>query len=394
MNLRKIDLAPEDLRNGSNKERFFKRFLLIFGIIAVIFGISLIWSITTSTSSVFHFSIPKAVEPIKSTDNRVNVLLLGNGGGGHDGPDLTDSIIVASYNLKSKNVIFFSIPRDLWLDNIKYKINAAFELGEVAGNGLAFAEDKIDDVLGIPIHYGVRVDFDGFAKAIDLVGGIDVVVEKTFDDWEYPLTDKENDLCGLTEAEIELTVDDARALNLQPGKKRVLVRADGKVATTSADFACRYEHIHFDKGEVHLDGKSALKFVRSRHGTNGEGSDFARSKRQHAVIEAFRSKVLSLPTLINPGKIAELYSTFSKSIETDIPKEKFLDFYNLTKNVTQTKSVVLGDLGGSSLFINPSPADYGGAWVLVPKDRDFGKIAEFVKTALQQQDASPAPKTP
>lgn len=394
MNLRKIDLAPEDLKNGASRGNFFKRFLLIFGVIALIFVISLIWSITTSTSSVFHFSIPKAVESIKSTDGRVNVLLLGNGGGFHDGPDLTDSIIVASYNLKLKNVIFFSIPRDLWLDNIKYKINAAYEVGKSGGNGLTFAQDKIDDVLGLPIHYGVRVDFDGFAKAIDLVGGIDVMVEQTFDDWLYPLTGKEDDLCGLTEAEIELSLEEARVLSLSPGKKRVLVRADGKVATTSADFACRYEHIHFDKGGAHLDGEMALKFVRSRHGTNGEGSDFARSKRQHAVIEAFRKKVLSVPTLINPGKIVELLSTFSKSFETDIPKEKFLDFYNLTKNVTSSKSVVLGDLGGSSLFINPSPADYGGAWVLVPKDRDFSKISEFVNSTLQAQDASPSPAAP
>lgn len=394
MNLRKIDLAPEDLKSGSNRGGFFKRFLVVFGVIALIFVISLIWSITTSTSSVFHFSIPKAVESIKSTDGRVNVLLLGNGGGLHDGPDLTDSIIVASYNLKLKNVIFFSIPRDLWLDNIKYKINAAYEVGKSGGSGLSFAQDKIDDVLGLPIHYGVRVDFDGFAKAIDLVGGIDVEVEKTFDDWLYPLNGKEDDLCGLTEAEIELSLDEARALSLTPGKKRVLVRADGKAATISADFACRYEHIHFDKGGAHLDGETALKFVRSRHGTNGEGSDFARSKRQQAVIEAFRKKVLSLPTLINPGKIVELLSTFSKSFETDIPKEKFLDFYNLSKNVTSSKSVVLGDLGGSSLFINPSPADYGGAWVLVPRDGDFGKIAEFVHSTLLEQDASPAPVTP
>ena len=125
-------------------------------------------------------------------------------------------------------------------------------------------------------------------------------------------------------------------------------------------------------------------------GTNGEGSDFARSRRQQLVIEAFREKALSIPTLANPGKVTELISTFNKSVETDIPLDKFLDFYNLAKSINKTESVVLGDLGdGKSLFYNPPPSEYGGGWVLVPQGKDFSKIAELVKLKLEEISVEP-----
>lgn len=385
--MKRLDLnIPEPTTKKPFKLKSIRRVLLVLGIVTILFFISIIWTTAKLSPATFNFAV--AVAPIKSTDGRVNVLLLGLAGGKHDGPDLTDSIIIASYNIKTKKSILFSIPRDLWLEGIKQKINAAYEIGKSKGIGLIFAEDKIDDILGMPIHYGLKLDFAGFAKAIDTVEGVDVEVSKTFDDWEYPITNKENELCGNSEQEIELNEDQAKAMNLTTGKHKLIVTPTGKVASESADFACRFEHLHFDKGLLHLNGEEALKFVRSRHGTSGEGSDFARSKRQQLVMESFRSKVISLPTLINPHKIAELVDAFQQSFETDIPKEKFLDFYTLSKSMTKSESVVLGDLGGgNTLFINPPSSEYYGAWVLVPKDKDFSKIAQFIKETIQKQDA-------
>src|SRR3989338_1496591 len=88
-------------------------------------------------------------------------------------------LIVLSLNLKTKQTVMFSSPRDLWMDNIKQRINATYEIGKKTGSGLSFAEDKIDDILGLTIHYGVLINFDGFGKAIDLVDGIDIEVPTT-----------------------------------------------------------------------------------------------------------------------------------------------------------------------------------------------------------------------
>lgn len=398
--LKKLDLqiAP-DRGKQRRHEKMLKKIQPLLIILSLVIAVAFAWSFLHTSSSVFQFAIGGG-SALKSTDDRVNILLLGLAGGKHDGAYLTDSIIVASYHLKSHKVTLISIPRDLWLDSIKNKVNAAYEvglLGKNGGNGLKFAEDKIDDILGIPIHYGIRIDFSGFAKAVDLVEGVDVEVPKTFDDYNYPITGKEDDLCGLQEKEIELNdekikmIDPDGKLNLKAGKQKLLVDLNDKVATQAADFACRFEHIHFDKGVQHLDGETALKFVRSRMGTNGEGSDFARSRRQQLVLQSFRNKVLSLQTLFNVQKISGLISTFGESVETDIEKERFLELMSLLKKQDGSESIVLGDIGnGKSVFETGSPGVYG-AYVLVPPNNDFSNVKEYLKTKLDEA-AVTAPK--
>ncbi|MBI3485972.1 LCP family protein, partial [Candidatus Daviesbacteria bacterium] len=377
--LKKIELAS--VKKKKSKKFWLSLFVLIILVVGGLFVVDLF---SGSSSSVFTYVLSKG-NTIKSTDDRVNILLLGNAGGKHDGPELTDSIIVASYNLKTSRVTLISVPRDLWLDSIKAKVNAAYEIGNKTSQGLKFSEDKIDDILGVPIHYGIRVDFDGFAKAIDLVGGVDLEVPKTFDDYNYPITDKEDDSCGLVQKEVDLDASIAAILHLSTGKQTVFMTSDNHIASTSADFACRFEHLHFDQGLTHMDGELALKFVRSRMGTNGEGSDFARSRRQQLVLQAFRKKALSLETLTSPSKVASVVTTLGQSIETDIPADRFIDFFKLIKNMEGVDSLVLGDLGkGQSLLINPPAEDFGGAYVLIPENNDLNKVHDFIKTTLDK----------
>lgn len=383
-NLVHLNLSKPARRN------FFKKYRFLLLIASILIITTIIWSFLTSTSSVFNFAIAQ-INPLKSTDLRVNILMLGNAGGKHDGPYLTDSIIIASYHLKSKKTTLISVPRDLWIDGTQTKVNTVYIYGQQkSGNGLKVAEDEIDNILGIPIHYGVRIDFRGFIKAVDLVEGVDIEIPNTFDDFNYPIEGKENDLCGLLEKEVELSEEQISALNLRddhirlkPGLNKVLVDSADKIATESADFACRFEHISFKKGKTHLDGETALKFVRSRMGTNGEGSDFARSRRQQIVLQAFRSKVLSLETLFNPAKIKGLIDAFGESFETDIPIERSLDFLKLVRNSENVSNIVLGDLGGGkSVLMVPPPSQYGGAFVLIPPGNDFSAIKDYIKQRL------------
>jgi len=393
--------------NRGKKQGAFVKLTVLF-VIVVIILYAIYWFFTSSDSGPLQMVFNK--NKIEQTEGRVNVLLLGNAGGKHDGASLTDSIIVASYDLKNNKATLFSIPRDLWLDNVDAKINTVYQLGKKNhedGNGLAYAEEKIGEVVGLPIHYGVRLDFNGFAKAIDLVEGVDIEVPKTFDDFVYPIEGKEADLCGLSEKEVEISKEVYSKLKLPSGtptfpssddtkiKIKTLVGPNDKIATESSDFACRFEHVHFDQGKMHMDGTTALKFVRSRQGTNGEGSDFARSRRQQLVIDAFRSKVLSLETLLNPQKLLGLASTFGESFETDIEQSKFLEFYNLSKKLQSTENIVLGDLGKGESLLVVGPVSKYGAFVLVPKN-DWKTITDFVKLKLEgsasAQLASPSPK--
>lgn len=348
---------------------------------------------------------------LHSSGNRINILLLGIAGGTHDGTNLTDTIMIASYNLKTNQVYLFSIPRDLWLPELRSKANAVYEIGLSQKNGLGLSKTIMGNILGIPINYALRVDFRGFVQAIDAIDGIEVSVENSFDDYLYPIQGKENDLCGNTEAEMDFNEEEAKKLNIEAGKRKILLTADGSIATDSAQedkgiryFSCRYEHIRFDKGKMQMGGAVALAFVRSRHGTNGEGSDFARSKRQQKVIEAVRDQILSLETLVNPQRAVELIKILGESIDTDISVKEVGEFYKLSKKMDKIQSFVLDDSprndlpdGRKSLFIHPLASDYGGAYVLISEDDDFSIVAGYVRKILNgeitEYDATASART-
>ncbi len=369
-------------------------FLLVIGIL-ISFAALLI---TRSGTSPIVDSVSSILSgtSLKSTNGRVNILLLGIAGGAHDGTNLTDTIIVASYDLKTNQVYLFSIPRDLWLPALQSKSNAAYEIGLSEGNGLVLAKTVMGNIVGLPVHYALRVDFRGFVAAIDAINGIEVEVENPFDDYLYPIQGKENDLCGNEEKEMEFGEEDAKKLNIEPGKKKVLITADGQIATDAAAekkgmkyFSCRYEHIRFDKGRMQMGGAVALAFARSRHGTNGEGSDFARSKRQQKVIEAVRNKLLSLETLADPQKVTDLIKALGKSVDTDISVKDMVEFYQLSKKLDKTSNFILDDSlrlglpdGRGSLFVHPPAANYGGAYVLVSQDDDFSIVQGYVRKVL------------
>lgn len=348
---------------------------------------------------------------LHSSGNRINILLLGIAGGTHDGTNLTDTTMIASYNLKTNQVYLFSIPRDLWLPELRSKANAVYEIGLSQKNGLGLSKTITGNILGIPIHYALRVDFRGFVQAIDAIDGVEVSVENSFDDYLYPIQGKENDLCGNTEQEMDFNEEEAKKLNIEAGKRKVLITADGQIATDSAQedkgvkyFSCRYEHISFEKGRMKMGGAVALIFVRSRHGTNGEGSDFARSKRQQKVIEAIRDKILSLETLANPRRAVELIKILGESIDTDISVKEVGEFYKLSKKMDKIQSFVLDDSprndlpdGRKSLFIHPLASDYGGAYVLISEDDDFSIVAGYVRKILNgeitEYDATASART-
>lgn len=317
---------------------------------------------------------------LKSTNRRINVLLLGIGGGTHDGPDLTDTIIFASIDQDKNNITFVSIPRDLWIPSLASKINAAYADGEAKkhGDGLIVAKSIVSQVIGQNIDYGVRIDFSGFVKAVDSVGGLDVLAPNTFDDYNYPITGEEDNTCGHSDTEI--------------------ASLSAQIATGSASefdaFSCRYKHIHFDKGLRHMDGETALEFVRSRHALGSEGSDFARSRRQQAVIQALRNKVLSIQTFFDPSRVIGLVNILSDSIDTDIKQDEYDDFIRLAEKMKQAKmNNFVIDAGDAQtqrqgLLINPQVSEQTRyQWILIPRvgDGDFSEIHSYVACVLSYQ---------
>lgn len=266
---------------------------------------------------------------IKTPDGRINILLMGVGGEGHDGPQLTDTLILASLDTKDNRVAMLSIPRDLAYPmgyNQFRKINSlnAFEEKSHPGEGARRTADSIGELFNIRVDHVLRVDFQGFAKFIDALDGIDVNVEKSFTDTSYP----------------------------------------------AEDF--KYRTVSFQKGQMHMTGSRALEFVRSRHGTNGEGSDFARSRRQQLVIQAVREKALALGTLANPKKISDLLNIVSGHIQTDLSTWNLVAFMPMAAQLDTNRitSRVLTDAADGEL----SPANVNGGYMLFPRKPDWSEI--------------------
>lgn len=326
-------------------------FVILFALVILFLTKALLWSqkvmhdtgITPGTVYGFVFDTGA---PLASSDQRTNVLILGIGGGTHEGPDLTDTMMVVSLNRAKSSMALISIPRDIWSDTLKDKVNSAYHYGEEKqkGGGLTLAKAISEDVVGIPLHYSVVIDFSGFKNIIDLAGGITVNVTEAFTDTEYPVDGKENDPCG----------------------GDPLLR-------------CRYETVHFDAGAQHMNGDRALIYVRSRHAEGVEGSDFARARRQQAVIVALKEKLMHPTTWLPPKKGIALMKAIDDTTDTDMNIGQWL---TVVKEIATTREQNIQKVTFDTLLTSPPETWYGGRYVLVPQD-SFDVIHEYIQKQLQ-----------
>ncbi len=341
---------------------------LKFGTIglAAIVGIFLLWAIVgsiitygrvTDTNSTkqapglqFHDIGPDKLQG--EGDGRVNVLLIGIGGDKHPGGKLADTIMVASFDPKNKEAALLSLPRDLYVPingNGSAKINAAHAYGEQNskkfGSGPAVLKKTVADILDLPIHYYIRVDFTALEKIVDTLGGVTVDVERPINDQLYP-----------------------------------------------ADNMIDYAPFRLAAGSQTLNGKTALKYARSRHASGGEGSDFARARRQQKLLSAIKSKALSLGILTNPKKISEIIGILGSHIKTDLTLKEMERFMQIWKSVDESKIItkVLDNGPGGPLIA--SSGDERG-YILLPRAGDFSEIQQiaheiFTDPYLREEKAS------
>ncbi len=280
---------------------------------------------------------------------RVNILLLGRGGGTHDAPDLTDTLMVASIDPVNHTSTLLSLPRDLWVNVPNQgvmKLNAAWETGEfkylgksTAGStdrraiaaGFNMVDKTVEDVLDITIDYNMLVDFQAFKQAVDTVGGISINVPADLVD---PTMAWEN------------------------ANNPVLAKA----------------------GVQNFDGKQALIYARSRETT----SDFARAERQRSMLLALKGKVATLGTLSNPLKLSGLMNAFGNNVQTDLSINNATRLYSILKGVddSQTASLSLAANGTTPYVVG---GNINGQSVVLPKAGLFkyDAIHQFIRSQLK-----------
>lgn len=274
---------------------------------------------------------------LKHEENgEVRFLLMGIGGENHDGGTLTDTMILATLRLpRTKNdlpkVGLISIPRDLAADIAGYgirKINSAYAYG-----GAELAVKTVEDALNVKIPYYGVVDFAGFKKAIDDLGGMEIFVETGFTDSQFP---------------------DEKGGYLEP--------------------------LAFEPGLQKMDGTRALQYVRSRHGNNNQGTDFARSRRQQELLKALKNKILSRESLKNFGALNRALESLAEHLHTNLEPHEFLRLYGLAKDIENERiySLSLNHEGG---ILCDQIDEETKAYLLVPclGPGDFSAIRSLVQ---------------
>lgn len=302
-----------------------------------------------------------------------NLLVMGYGGVGHDGAYLTDTMLLIHYDPTQHTVVMTNIPRDLYVF-VPYggpqtgyygKINSAFSYVMNASSpsaaGLSdrysftddtskvdaaanLAKDVVEQVTGQRVDYWTTFTFDGFRKLIDAIGGVDVTVDKTFDDYEYPANDNSN--------------------------------VDASVM-----------HIHFDAGPQHLNGERAIEFARSRKSLQ-DGSDFARSKRQMKIVQAVEKK-MSDPSMFL--KVFDIMNALQGTVRTSFTFDELhalFDYYRSTdgKAATSNLKFVSQILDDQNLLYDSTTST--GDFILLPQagNYNYQDIHDWVQGGYTSPD--------
>ncbi|MBC7546547.1 LCP family protein [Candidatus Saccharibacteria bacterium] len=323
-------VEPEPSRWTRLRRRVtLKRIVIFIVLAAIIIGGILGGKFLYNAHKIFGGSILDILQTtkLKGEDaGRVNILLAGNSADdtGHDGAQLTDSILILSVDTKNNKAFMLSVPRDLYVkigDSGHSKINAAYVYGEsnkFADNGypkggMGLLQQTISQTFGIDINYYALVNYSALREAVNAVGGITVNIHS----------------------------DDKRGY-FDP----------------SIDYVTNKGLVKLTNGEHTLNGQQALNFSRARgdaYGSYGYArSDFERTKNQRLMLLALKTKAVSAGTLSNPAKLSSLADAIGGNVKTDLNLSEVRRLYDITKEINPAaiSSLSLNDIGGKNLLAN------------------------------------------
>lgn len=304
-------------------------------------GGDLVQTITTIPQQVIQVTEPSRAPRI---EDRYTIVIVGNDARPGEDRRLirTDSMMLLTMDPVNQEAAILSIPRDLYVpipvgtgnsrEVITTRINEAWQLGYLRnypGGGAALMKRTIEYNFGIPVNNFIMVDFTGFEKAVDTVGGIEVDVPYRIVDNEYP------------------TIDYG------------------------------YQTIRFEPGVQTLNGARALIYARTRH----QDSDFGRTKRQQQIVLAMRDKALQLNLL---PRLPQVFADLTSTIETDINVADALNLARVARDIPR-ESILTHNLDGNATV----DANVGGAAVLMPNRSEIAKIVSelFYDPKVKQEAA-------
>lgn len=293
---------------------------------------------TTLLTPIFH--LEQSPLPGES-QGRTNILLLGKANEKTAGQKLTDTIMVASFDFTRKKIALLSLPRDLYVEipdtHTFTKLNALYQYDMDQEKNAETVKKAVSNITGLPIHAFATLDYDGFVRIVDQVGGISVFVERDLFDPHYP----------------------------------------------GPNYS--YETFQIDAGWRDLDGATALKYVRERH-ADPEG-DFGRAKRQQAVLSAIKNKAFSTTTFLDPRTIFGIMETLGSHIRTDLSLENISSLLALANTFdTHAIETVVVDAWKPESLLRVSHVQVGpvAMFILLPRTGNWNEIRELANTIFDR----------
>lgn len=290
--------------------------------------------------------------PLNGSD-RVNVMMVGYGGGDHDGAYLADSIQLLSIDPATDTTTTIPIPRDLWIEGAPTfgqngKINEVFSIGHLRNGSIdegarALAE-VVTTVTGLQVDHWITIDFQGFQEMVDAVGGVTI--------------DNPTPFCWTTIEQFHL---------------------EG-----------RWEMGCFERGTLQLGGEEALTYTRARYTSEvAESTDFARSVRQGRIISALRSKLGDGGVFsVMPG--LQLMDAMEGRVRTDL---SVIDLFLLSSHLSSDRRVELVED-----VVLTATTNTIGQYILIPVGwtgpGDYGTIQAYLETELAEPVTAPATDAP
>ena len=370
------------------KRRWFKVgmfFLLLF----FIGGGLVFWKVGSITNKIsegnflesFIHSIPGVKDELKGEEEgRINILLLGMRGADlPGGGTLADTIILASIKPKENKVSMISIPRDLYVTvpgtNDKQKINAVHAYGEENGKkeGMQNMKKIVEEVSGLSVHYAVSINFNGFKKLIDAVGGVEITLDAPF---EEAVQFNEPHVCdsffNVPTGEYQNKTVKYFSKTSQIYKTRIvasypLCTAPKETLECGGDF-------RLPTGKQTLNGEKALCYARSRTTSN----DFERARRQQLILKLIKDKMMSVGTLTDFSKVNATMDALGENARTDMEIWEIKRMYDLYKE-TNNPEIYQRVLENSEEGLLYYPGESAAGYILLPIGENYDKIREMTK---------------
>lgn len=367
----------------TRKQKIRKRIIvgIVIFIAAVLLAVAgfLAFKAFNATGSVFNGSFADLIqhEPLKKDENgRSNFLVVGTSEDdpGHQGGNLTDSILVLSIDQEKKNAYMFSIPRDLYVDygeaclsGYKGKINVYFSCSN-EGDDDAAEQDRlsktqafIGDIVGLDIQYGVHVNYTVMRDVINAIGG-EITVNIEGNDGSGP-----SDKIGIMDSNFDWKC--------------------GKPAVRKTKCPPNGHFIEYEPGPQVLDAEHALYLAQARGDaapTYGLAqSNFDRERNQQKIIVAMKDKALSSGTLTNLGAVTGLIDALGNNLRTNIATKEVRTLMDLAQDIKNDNINSLDFYSAENRIFTTGPIAGAGSSVYPAAGVfNYSELRSFIKKQL------------